>query len=97
MRTLRSHLFRSFQSIGGSLSRPRNILYREAADLAYHFHWSKENILSMNGGERKQWLSEINRIHEEEYRQRKKEVMEQVQEIIRLRKSDEENNSFSNY
>jgi hypothetical protein len=51
----------------------------------------------MNGGERKQWLSEINRIHEEEYRQRKKEVMEQVQEIIRLRKSDEENNSFSNY
>jgi hypothetical protein len=44
----------------------------------------------MTQGERRQWLSEINRIHIEEHHQRQKEVMEQAKEIAKLRRQTEE-------
>lgn len=91
MRTLQSSIFWSVQSTGGSLSRSREDLYREAADLAYYFHWSRNDVLSMTESERKQWLSEIHRVHKAEYRQRQKETLEQIQRIIEMQKNDEEN------
>ncbi len=90
MRTLRKYVSGSIHSIGGSISRPREKLYREAADIAYHFHWPKNEIFVMTGKERKQWLSEINRIHEAEYRQRKKELIEQVHQITEYRNREKE-------
>jgi hypothetical protein len=65
-------------------------LYREAADLAYHFHWNKNDIFNMTEAERRQWLFEINRIHEEEYKQRQKELSEQIQWIEKFRSNNEE-------
>jgi hypothetical protein len=45
----------------------------------------------MTESERKQWLSEIHRVHKAEYRQRQKETLEQIQRIIEMQKNDEEN------
>lgn len=90
MRPVRTSILWSDTTIGGSLSRPRNELYREAADLAYHFHWSRNDVLGMTSSERRQWLFEIHRIHGEEHRQRQKEVIAQAMEIAQLRKTMEE-------
>ena len=35
------------------------------AYLAYHFHWSREEILSLAHSERRIWVSQIGRINEE--------------------------------
>jgi hypothetical protein len=44
----------------------------------------------MTGSERRQWLSEINRIHSEEKRARQKETFEQALEIAQIRRMAEE-------
>lgn len=44
----------------------------------------------MTEAERRQWLFEINRIHEEEYKQRQKELSEQIQWIEKFRSNNEE-------
>ncbi|MDY6969457.1 MAG: DUF6760 family protein [Spirochaetota bacterium] len=38
-------------------------MYREAAYIAYHFNWSKQEIFEMTHHERKRWISEIARIN----------------------------------
>ena len=40
-------------------------LYREMAVIATHFHWPREELLSMSRGERRMWLGEIDRINKE--------------------------------
>ena len=44
---------------------PREQLYQEVAYIAYHFHWSVDDILDMEHGERHGWLREIARINQE--------------------------------
>jgi uncharacterized protein DUF6760 len=36
----------------------------EVAYIAYHFHWSHDQILSLGHRERQQWVSEIGKINE---------------------------------
>ena len=48
-----------------TLSRPLEGLYREVAVIAYHFHWSREECMSMPQRERARWLEEIGRINRE--------------------------------
>ncbi|NOY65341.1 MAG: hypothetical protein GXO97_08115 [Nitrospirae bacterium] len=42
---------------------PLNRVYEEVAFIAYHFHWSHEEIMSMEHKERHRWVEEISRIN----------------------------------
>jgi hypothetical protein len=44
---------------------PQEQLYQEIAYIAYHFHWSPDDILDMEHQERHVWLHEIARINRE--------------------------------
>jgi hypothetical protein len=44
---------------------PREQLHQEVAYIAYHFHWSVDDILDMEHEERHVWLREIARINRE--------------------------------
>lgn len=39
-------------------------LSEEVAHLAYHFHWSKDDILDLEHFERQKWVEEINKINQ---------------------------------
>ena len=39
-------------------------LYEEVAFVAYHFNWSREEILRMPHAERERWCAEISHINE---------------------------------
>lgn len=43
---------------------PLDALYEEVAFVAYHFHWSPEDILTMEHPERRRWVERISRINE---------------------------------
>jgi hypothetical protein len=38
-------------------------LFEEVAYIAYHFHWSPHHILSLEHGDRRQWVGEIAKIN----------------------------------
>jgi len=42
---------------------PLDRLYEEVAYLAYHFHWSREEILRLDHRERALWLAQIARVN----------------------------------
>ncbi|HIH44099.1 MAG TPA: hypothetical protein HA257_03175 [Candidatus Methanoperedenaceae archaeon] len=42
---------------------PLNRLYEEVAFIAYHFHWSFEEIVNMEHRERQRWCEEISGIN----------------------------------
>jgi hypothetical protein len=44
---------------------PQQQLWKEAAYIAYHFHWKLDDILDMEHEERHIWLREIARINEQ--------------------------------
>jgi hypothetical protein len=44
---------------------PLEQLPQEVAYIAYHFHWSKEEIMEMSHLERHRWVKEIARINQE--------------------------------
>jgi hypothetical protein len=42
---------------------PLDKIYEEVAFIAYHFHWSHEDIMNMEHGERRRWCEEISNIN----------------------------------
>lgn len=38
---------------------PQDQLYQEVAFIAFHFHWSREEILNLEHPERQRWVMEI--------------------------------------
>jgi len=50
---------------GGIVSYPLDKLYQEVAYIAYHFHWSPDEILEMEHRERQVWVKEISEINKE--------------------------------
>ncbi len=52
-------LYRAGEFIGGMVGYPLELLRKEVAYIAYHFHWSKDEVLAMEHGERQAWLREI--------------------------------------
>ena len=44
---------------------PEDRLYEEVAFIAYHFGWSREEIMALPHDERKRWCEEISDINEE--------------------------------
>ncbi len=47
------------------MSYPLERIYQEVAYIAYHFHWSIEEILVMEHRERQVWVREISEINKE--------------------------------
>jgi hypothetical protein len=45
------------------VSYPLERLYQEVAFVAYHFHWSRDEVLELAHPERRRWVDEISRIH----------------------------------
>jgi transcriptional antiterminator len=43
---------------------PLERVYEEVAFIAYHFHWSYEEIMNMDHRERRKWCEEISKINE---------------------------------
>ena len=50
---------------GGIVSYPLEKIYQEVAYVAYHFHWSLDDILDMEHRERQIWIREISEINRE--------------------------------
>jgi len=48
---------------GGIVSYPLERIYQEVAYIAYHFHWSIEEITLMEHRERQIWVKEISEIN----------------------------------
>jgi hypothetical protein len=43
---------------------PLEPLYEEVAFVAYHFHWSHAEVLSLEHAERRRWVQQISGINE---------------------------------
>lgn len=48
---------------GGVVGYPLERIYEEVAFIAYHFHWSHDEIMQMPHDERKRWCQQVNRIN----------------------------------
>lgn len=48
---------------GGVACYPEDRLFQEAAYIAYHFHWRKDEILDLPHRERHKWVEEISKIN----------------------------------
>ena len=42
---------------------PSEAIYEEVAYIAYHFHWSLDDVLNLEHGERHKWIEEISKIN----------------------------------
>ena len=49
---------------GGVIGYPLDQLHEEVAFLAYHVHWPREELLSLDHGERRRWVQEISLINQ---------------------------------
>ena len=47
----------------GIVGYPVDRIYEEVAFIAYYFHWSQAEIMSMEHRERRKWCEEISRIN----------------------------------
>lgn len=47
---------------GGIVGYPSEMLDEEVACIAYHFHWSLVDILSLEHCDRRRWVKEIGKI-----------------------------------
>ncbi len=52
-------------ALAGAFDFSMEPVYREAALIAFHFHWSRRECLSLSRRERRVWLEEIRRINQE--------------------------------
>ncbi|WP_414589902.1 DUF6760 family protein [Scytonema sp. PCC 10023] len=46
------------------MSYPSDKLYEEVAFVAYHFHWSQDDILNLEHQTRQRWVAEINKVNQ---------------------------------
>ena len=51
--------------LAGSFDFSLQPVYREAALIAYHFHWGRDECLALSRRERHVWLEEIKKINQE--------------------------------
>lgn len=46
------------------MSHPLEELVEEVAFIAYHFHWSQEEIMALEHADRRRWVAAISAINE---------------------------------
>ena len=49
--------------VGGVLGYPLELLNEEVAFVAYHFHWSHDDVMALEHESRRAWVREISAIH----------------------------------
>lgn len=59
MQCLQEQVYRRVFLAGGTIGRLSEEIYREVAYIAYHFSWSRNEIMSMCHNERRKWVSLI--------------------------------------
>ncbi|MDZ7965155.1 MAG: DUF6760 family protein [Nostoc sp. DedSLP03] len=64
MSPLQYSIFSGARTSGGVVSYPFDTLYEEVAFIAYHFHWSQDDILNLEHTTRQRWVAEINKINQ---------------------------------
>ena len=64
MPPLRKGVWSGTGKYGGVSRYPLERLYEEVAYIAYHFHWSNEQIFALEHLERQKWVGEIARINQ---------------------------------
>lgn len=62
MSQLQSFLYDRVRTLGGVISYPSEQLYGEVACIASHFHWSLEDIINLEHGDRRRWVMEIGKL-----------------------------------
>ena len=64
------------RTTGGITGYPLDRLYEEVAFIAYHFHWSNEDIMNMEHRERQRWVMEISNINQKLSEDKQKSILE---------------------
>lgn len=57
-------------------SYPLATLYEEVAFIAYHFHWSFEEIANMEHRDRQRWCEEISKINRRLTGEKERSILE---------------------
>lgn len=55
---------------------PLDRLYEEVAFVAYHFHWSHDEIMNMEHRERQRWVEEISGINRKLSGEKEKSILD---------------------
>ncbi len=61
---MRPRLRGGARRLGGIAGYPLQALHEEVAFVSYHFHWPREEVLSLEHAERRRWVEEISAIHQ---------------------------------
>jgi hypothetical protein len=61
---------------GGIIGYPLDKLYEEVAFIAYHFHWSFEEIMNMEHRDRQRWAEEISSINRQLSGEKQRSILE---------------------
>lgn len=59
MSELRTSVHHRPEPHGGIAGYPLDRLYEEVAYIAYHFHWSLDQVLTLEHRERQAWVAQI--------------------------------------
>lgn len=57
---------------------PLATLYEEVAFIAYHFHWSHEEIMNLEHRDRQRWCEEISKINRSLSGEKQRSILEVV-------------------
>jgi len=55
---------------------PLATLYEEVAFIAYHFHWSQEEIMNLEHRDRQRWCEEISKINRRLSGEKERSILE---------------------
>jgi hypothetical protein len=55
---------------------PLENIYEEVAFIAYHFHWSLEEIINLEHRDRQKWCEEISRINRRLGEEKQRSILE---------------------
>ncbi|CAG0953573.1 hypothetical protein METP3_00357 [Methanosarcinales archaeon] len=58
------------------ISYPLDRIYEEVAFIAYHFHWSCDEIMNMEHRERHKWVEEISSINRQVSGEKQRSILE---------------------
>ena len=64
MSALREKIRSRGRRIGGAIGYPLEDLFEEVAYVAYHFHWPRSQLMSLDHIERHRWVEEVAKINQ---------------------------------
>ena len=64
MSALREKIRSRGRRIGGAIGDPWEDLFEEVAYVAYHFHWPRSQLMSLDHIERHRWVEEVAKINQ---------------------------------